>query len=159
MQLDFAMHKSSLSACLIVLLLAACTSDYSLSPFTTDGCSLFLDRSPFGEADWCYCCVAHDLLYWRGGTEEARFNADSELELCIRNASGSTLLAKIMFAGARIGGSPYLPTWFRWGYGWQFGRPYGPLTSQEVILASSLEREYRANNPILACPNRTHVSE
>lgn len=143
----------------MALLLAACASAGSLRPFTTDGCSLFLDRSPFGETDWCHCCVAHDLVYWRGGTEEARFNADSELKACVQKASGSTLLANVMFAGVRIGGSPYLPTWFRWGYGWPFGRPYGRLTPQEETLALSLEREYRAKNPMLACPSRTPVSD
>ena len=153
------MYKSILTACFIALLLTACAATDTLSPFTTDGCSLFPDRSPFGKVDWCHCCVAHDLMYWRGGTEEARLNADRELETCVQKASASAALAHVMFAGVRVAGSPYLPTWFRWGYGWPFGRPYGPLTPEEETLASSLEREYRARHPMLACPNRTPINE
>lgn len=148
------MRKHHLAACFTALLLAACGSAGSLKPFTTDGCSLFPDRSPFGETDWCHCCVAHDLVYWRGGTEEARLNADSELRLCIQQTSGGSVLANVMFAGVRIGGSPYIPAGFRWGYGWPYGRAYGPLTPQEESLASSLERAYRAENPALACPSQ-----
>lgn len=153
------MRKDSLTACFMALLLAACASPNRLDPVTTDGCSLFPDRSPFGEADWCHCCVAHDLVYWRGGIEETRLDADRELEACVKKASGSALLASVMFAGVRISGSPYLPTWFRWGYGWPFGRPYGVLTPQEEALASSLERDYRAKNPMLACPDRVSANE
>ena len=44
--------------------------------FATDGCSLFPDRALVGSADWCDCCLAHDLAYWRGGTESQRLDAD-----------------------------------------------------------------------------------
>ena len=158
-QLNYSMYKSSLTAFIMALLLAACAYADSLSPFTTDGCSLFIDRLPFGDADWCHCCVVHDLAYWRGGPKKARLNADKELKTCVQKASGSTFLANVMFAGVRMGGSPYLPTWFRWGYGWPFGRSYGPLTPEEETLASSLEREYRTKNPMLTCPSPMPVSE
>ena len=153
------MRKDSLTACFMALLLAACASPNRLDPVTTDGCSLFPNRSPFGEADWCHCCVVHDLVYWRGGTAETRLDADRELAACVQKTSGSALLANVLFTGVRIGGSPYLPTWFRWGYGWPFGRPYGLLTPQEEALASSLERDYRARNPMLACPDRISANE
>jgi hypothetical protein len=152
--LQSAVRRNCLIACFMAVLLAACAPPNKLAPVTTDGCSLFPNRSPFGEADWCHCCVAHDLIYWRGGTEEARLDADRVLAACVRKASGSALLANVMFAGVRVGGTPYLPTWFRWGYGWPFGRSYGLLTPQEEVLASSLGRDYRAGNPALACPDR-----
>ena len=30
-------------------------------------------------ACWCRCCVAHDLVCWRGGTAEERLEADQAL--------------------------------------------------------------------------------
>lgn len=151
-------RKRSSIFIVIAALFSACASADSPSRFTTDGCSLFFDRSPSGGADWCHCCVAHDLTYWRGGTEEARLDADRVLAACVAELSGSRLLSGVMFAGARLGGSPYLPTGFRWGYGWPYGRFYGPLTAKENALASSLEQEYRAANPLPTCPGRTPVA-
>jgi hypothetical protein len=37
-----------------------------------------------------------------------------------------------MLQGVRAGGSPSLPTPYRWGYGWPFGRGYQALTADEV---------------------------
>jgi len=46
-----------------------------------------------------------------------------------------------MYGGVRIGGSPYWPTKFRWGYGWPYLRGYKPLTFEEKIqLDIYLER-------------------
>jgi len=36
-----------------------------------------------------------------------------------------------MLAGVRVGGTPYLPTRFRWGYGWPWPRGYRALTDIE----------------------------
>lgn len=151
MQRRCNVRRSSLAASLWALLLSACASIGTMQPFSTDGCSLFPDRSLIGKADWCRCCVAHDLAYWRGGTSEARLNADRELRACVYKASGNEALAELMFAGARAGGGPYLYTSYRWGYGWPFGRSYGQLTPEEEALASSLEREYLAENLTLPC--------
>ena len=127
----------------------------TLQPFSTDGCSRFPDRAPSGHADWCQCCVVHDLAYWRGGTSEERLGADLALKACVRNASGSELLAEVMFAGVRAGGGPHLPTSYRWGYGWPAGRPYRQLTLGEEALAANFAREYLAANPALSCPKDT----
>lgn len=141
----------------LVLVLAAlpslCWSKDTLQPFSTDGCSRFPDRALVGQADWCSCCVAHDLAYWRGGTAEARLKADHELKACVQKATNNEALAEAMFAGVRAGGGPHFPTSYRWGYGWPFGRAYAPLTSEEETLASSLAGEYLAKNPTLSCPN------
>lgn len=136
----------------LVLLLSACASSGTLRPFATDGCSLFPDRALIGEKDWCGCCLAHDLAYWRGGTAAARLAADQELRACVLRATGSAGLADLMFAGVRAGGGPYFYTWYRWGYGWPYGREYGELTPEETAAADVLERAYRATNPALACP-------
>ena len=136
---------------LFAVVLSACASEVQLKPFSTDGCSLFPDRSLIGKADWCQCCVIHDLAYWRGGTSEARLKADRELGTCVRKVTGNKALADLMYAGVRAGGGPHFYTPYRWGYGWPFGRPYRELTAEEEAKASALEREYRAANPSLAC--------
>lgn len=134
---------------------ATSTNTSNLQPFTTDACSRFPDRAPMGKADWSHCCVVHDLAYWRGGTSDARLMADQELKACVKQASNSDALAELMYVGVRAGGGPQLHTPYRWGYGWPYGRPYGPLTPEEEALASVLEREYRARNPLLPCPSHT----
>ena len=139
---------------LSIALLAACASSSRLQPFSTDGCSLFPDRALIGKSDWCECCVAHDLVYWRGGTSEERLKADRDLKACVYKVSGNEPLAELMFAGVRSGGGHYFYTPYRWGYGWQYGRSYGPLSIDEQALAASLEREYLAKGHPLSCPSK-----
>ena len=133
-------------------LLSACVSTPELRPFSTDGCSLFPDRSLIGKSDWCSCCLAHDLAYWQGGSSDQRLKADEELKRCVLSVSGSEQLADLMFAGVRSGGGPYFFTPYRWGYGWPYGRWYSPLTEAEEARASTLKAKYIAGNPTLACP-------
>jgi hypothetical protein len=123
-----------------------------MQPFSTDGCSLFPDRSLVSKSDWCSCCLAHDLAYWRGGTADERLKADQGLKSCVRAATGSAELADLMFTGVRAGGGPYFFTPYRWAYGWPFGRLYEPLTPAEDAQASSMRLEYISTNPALACP-------
>jgi hypothetical protein len=47
-------------------------------------------------------------------------------------------VAILMLAGVRVGGTPYLPTDFRWGYGWNYPRFYGPLTEGELASIKKL---------------------
>jgi hypothetical protein len=74
----------------------------------------------------------------------------------VNKASGSKAIAETMFLGVRAGGGPDFPTPYRWGYGWPSGRPYKPLTSQETARATTLERAYRAKNPLLICPSEAN---
>src|SRR5207247_8959088 len=95
---------------LFAVVLSACASEGSLQPFSTDGCSLFPDRSLISKADWCQCCVAHDLAYWRGGASQARFNVDRELSACVRRLTGNKALAAVMYSRRRTGRGPHLYT-------------------------------------------------
>ena len=79
---------------------------------------------------WLACCTNHDIAYWQGGTSEQRLAADNQLKQCVA-AVGKPNIAKLMLEGVRIGGSPYFPTSFRWGYGWDFFRGYQSLTADE----------------------------
>lgn len=132
------------------IMLTGCGAASELRPFTTDGCSLFPDRA--GGADWCHCCVAHDRLYWRGGPADQRLQADQALRSCVRAAANSPALADMMYAGVRLGGSAYLPTWFRWGYGWTYGRFNQSLTPEESVIADRLEADYEARIGFGVCP-------
>lgn len=101
-----------------------------LKPFTTDGCTDFPDGVQGHEDLWLDCCIAHDYAYWKGGSYEDRLRADRELRQCVARV-GHPVIAQIMLAGVRVGGSPFWPTDFRWGYGWPYGRGYRPLTPEE----------------------------
>jgi hypothetical protein len=146
----------ALAGALLVLSLGACSH---LAPgpvpgapreFRTDGCSLYPDRD--AQADWCDCCVAHDLSYWRGGTAAERERADAELAACVRQATGNPAQAQRVYIAVRLGGAPWWPTPFRWAYGWEWGRGYLPLTSLERHQAEAAEHRAREQGA-LACPS------
>ena len=130
----------------VLLLLSGCHPSGELRDFTSDGCSLFPDRSLINEDDWCDCCFEHDLAYWKGGTEEERLMADRALRDCVYEKTGNRELAEAMYTGVRLGGSPYFYNWYRWGYGWDFKRKYGPLTEDEKIQVEQKLEEYFKNH-------------
>ena len=79
--------------------------------FTTDGCSRWFDES------WVSCCVVHDIMYWCGGSDEDRKEADNIIMDCANKKA--SLMGDIIYPGVRLGGLPWLPTPWRWGYGWK----------------------------------------
>lgn len=115
---------------LLLLTFAACASQKRPRPFTTDGCSLFPDGTAEHKDLWLRCCVKHDEKYWRGGTKAERLQADLELRDCVA-AVGQPKIAARMLTGVRAGGTPYLPTDFRWGYAWPYLRGYKRLTDDD----------------------------
>jgi hypothetical protein len=112
------MRLTGLLLCLMLLLAFECHAS-TLKPFTTDGCSLWIDGTPDQPHLWRHCCVAHDLDYWQGGTEEQRLKSDETLKRCVSEAQGKAM-ADYMYANVRWGGSPYWITSYRWGYGWNY---------------------------------------
>jgi len=126
-------------------------ADGELSDFTSDGCSLFPDSSLINSDDWCECCLAHDIAYWKGGTEAERLAADEALRDCVLKSTGDAQLAETMYVGVRMGGSPYFKNWYRWGYGWNYQRKYQELTEEEKALAASKLKEFFAADPVLPC--------
>lgn len=120
---------------------------FTLSAFATDGCSDFPDGTLGQKTLWLNCCVEHDVAYWLGGSYQQRVEADDALESCVA-AIGEPEIAAIMLAGVRVGGSPYWPTRYRWGYGWPYWqgmmpRGYKVLTETEKqqVKALSLDAE------------------
>ena len=108
-----------------------------LIPFSSDGCSAFPDGTLQRKQLWLSCCIAHDLAYWKGGTYQDRLDADLALKQCVAEL-GEPTIGAWMLVGVRLGGSPYYPTGFRWGYGWPFPRYYGPLSADEHRQADRL---------------------
>jgi len=117
-----------------------------LKPFHSDGCSIFPDGTLKQNKLWLRCCVAHDRAYWIGGTENERLQADQTLKECVAGI-GEPEIADVMLAGVRIGGSPYLPTSFRWGYGWPDARGYQPLSDEEKAQVEA-ENKRAAETPV-----------
>jgi hypothetical protein len=94
-------------------------ADSTLKPFTTDGCSMWVDGTLEHPNLWRHCCVAHDKAYWLGGTAEQRKQADEELEMCVKQEQGA-VMADYMYNMVRWGGHPDWLTPYRWGYGWTY---------------------------------------
>lgn len=124
--------------CVFLLLLLASVSASEIRPFESDGCSSFPNGTLWQNELWLACCTAHDYAYWQGGTFQERLAADRELEACV-SAVGEPEIARLMLAGVRVGGTPYLPTMFRWGYGWPYPRGYKALTDEERQQIEALE--------------------
>jgi hypothetical protein len=135
---------------LTLCILFSCSS-HELTVFTSDGCSSFPDGTMQQQTLWLNCCIKHDLSYWKGGTYQQRLAADLSLEQCVANI-GEPNVAKLMLAGVRVGGGPYFPTAYRWGYGWPYPRGYKELSTAEKqqikqklsdlqLMMQSLQRE------------------
>lgn len=114
---------------LVTVFLSACSS--TLAPFASDGCSSFPDGTFKQSELWLGCCTAHDYAYWRGGSYNERLEADKALRMCVADV-GEPEIAVLMLAGVRVGGTPFLPTSYRWGYGWSYPKFYGELTDHEL---------------------------
>lgn len=125
----------------------SCLAD-AIAPFTSDGCSSFPNGTLAERSLWLDCCVVHDKSYWQGGTEQQRLLADLTLKECVTSV-GKPNIAKLMLSGVRVGGSPYWPTSYRWGYGWKFPRKYSELSSNEKAQVREAWKLYlnKTNQP------------
>ena len=117
-----------------------------LAAFSTDGCSMFPDGTIKQPTLWQECCITHDLAYYIGGASDARATADAALGACVAAKSGSTALGELMHYGVRIGGTPALPTPWRWGYGWKYDPldGYRALPADQNTAATAQLDRYRA---------------
>jgi hypothetical protein len=162
MELDTGNRRTAAPAVRMIMLLfiaglacglpSAMASD--LGEFASDGCSLFPDGTVADRAKWCVCCFEHDIAYWRGGTEAERRKADEALRDCVVERTKDRALAETMYLGVRAGGHPAFPTWYRWAYGWRYGRGYKPLTDAEKRQVRAMLEAYRATHPSGYCPGK-----
>lgn len=95
-----------------------------------DGCTL----AP--SLDFLHCCDEHDIRYWAGGTIDERFEADRDLRKCMAAADHGAL-ANLYYLGVRFGGTPYLPTPWRWGFGWDYPHGYDTSPDTEALSCNS----------------------
>ncbi len=122
---------------IIIMLAAVPINAGTLKPFESDGCSAFPDGTTEQNRLWLPCCKEHDYAYWKGGTYEERLASDRALKSCVEKV-GEPEVALLMLVGVRVGGAPFLPTKFRWGYGWSYPKAYGPLSSSELLQVERL---------------------
>ncbi len=138
----------------LALLTSGCATTSGINEFTSDGCSLFPDGTMNHRSLWCDCCFNHDIAYWRGGSEDERKDADKTLHACVLEHTGNKALAEMMYDGVRIGGSAAFPMWYRWGYGWNYGRGYKQLTEEEQKQAADKLEAYRETHHSGYCIKR-----
>ena len=126
------MHFKISIPILAAFLVAGCqtASHQRLSAFKSDGCSCFPEGTLRQPDLWKRHCIEHDHAYWKGGTRQERKAADLKLRDDIRG-EGKPVIARIAYAGVRIGGTQWLPTPWRWGVGWRFPRGYRELDEGE----------------------------
>jgi hypothetical protein len=78
-----------------------------------------------------------------------RWRADVELYKGVRERT-NFLWASVMFMSVRIGGFPYWPVSWRWGFGWKYAKGYGQLAPEEVKQADD---EFELSDPHLMAPS------
>lgn len=140
-----------IGALVCALLLNGCATASAVDEFSSDGCSLFPDGTLNDRKLWCDCCFNHDIAYWRGGSAAERQEADRTLRACVLERTGNKALSEMMYDGVRVGGSPVFPAWYRWGYGWKYGRGYQPLAGGERKQVNDVFDKYRKAHPSGYC--------
>jgi len=124
----------------VLILLSSSSNAEEIRSFTSDGCSSFPNGTIEQGALWLSCCTEHDKAYWQGGSYQQRLDADVELKRCV-SSMGEPVIAELMLSGVRVGGSPYWPTQFRWGYGYSYPHGYTQASDKDttvVLFTSSL---------------------
>lgn len=117
-----------------------------LKDFQSDGCSSFPDGTLIHPRKWHAHCAKHDLAYWQGGTRAQRREADLELIRGVR-AEGHPVLACLIYSGVRIGGAPWWPTSWRWGFGWPYPRGYKVLDPNEQRQINEVRAKIKRDSP------------
>ncbi len=143
---------------IIIVSIPACAFASSITPFTSDGCSSFPDGTLTQKQLWLNCCIAHDFSYWKGGTYTERKEADEALKICVSRV-GEPEIAELMLAGVRVGGTPYLPTSFHWGYGWPYPRFYAKLTKKELEEIQKVLQKQSTDLPLVLQPIITSLNK
>jgi len=101
-------------------------------PFTSDHCTFVR------EFDQATCCVEHDWRYWQGGTRKQRAEADRLFRECLKETKHNH--AWLRWFGVRVMGAGFLPTSWRWGYGWKWPRS-APRRSRRPNFDTDNQRE------------------
>lgn len=138
---------SLISLCLLI----KCVGAAELADFSSDGCSQFPDGTLTQQDLWCDCCITHDIAYWQGGNRQQKKQADEALRQCVLQKTDNKLLADTMYYGVTLGGSPVFPVWYRWGYGWRYGRGFQSLNEYEQQQVTGKLQQYTVSMPYTSC--------
>ena len=118
----------------------------SIKQFETDGCSggmSFIYTNVFKkELPWRGACVTHDLQYWVGGSKYDRKKADIDL-LCDVSKNGHPIIGFLMYLAVRMGGGPFFPTSYRWGYGKTYPCKYGRRCANDKRLLALQKKKVK----------------
>lgn len=68
---------------------------------------------------WRDACVRHDHHYYEGGSWKDRWDADVKLMMDVID-QGYPFWGVVMFIAVRLGGTPFFPLPWRWGFGYNF---------------------------------------
>lgn len=110
-----------------------------LKPFSSDGCPRIATNVSYPQEDqWKLCCVEHDRAYWKGGTQEDRNKADSDLHACITQR-GYSEAARLVYYTVRA--AQKNPNGSRWGYGWVLPRGFSSHTENEMNEIKKMDAE------------------
>jgi hypothetical protein len=122
----------------------AIKAELKLSPFVTDGCTMFLDGTPSKPGLWRPCCVEHDLRYWFGGSEADMNNTDLRLKECVQKLAGD-YWATLIYNGVRAGHYSPIKNKYYWSWAWSVKREKTPLTPAETEYVLSELREMKVD--------------
>lgn len=90
---------------------------------STDECSIISPLWYFFtgyQLGFAGCCCDHDYAYYKGGDLSLRKEADKKLAECIIQKGYRNWIAKVVYIGVRLGGVHWLPTSYRWGFGYKY---------------------------------------
>lgn len=116
--------KTKTASSLLALAIAAPLAVTSLPKPYKDGCSggmSWFYRNVLGKVPaWEGCCDTHDKVYGPGGTSNQKAAADWALYECVRDTDNRAT-AGLMLVAVAIGGQPFFPMGWRWGYERDYG--------------------------------------
>lgn len=119
-------------------------------PFVTDGCTMFPDGTIKEPKLWYNCCLAHDLVYWLGGSKELQKQADQELRECVSEVS-SGIRANLMYIGVRLGHYSPIKNKYQWGWGRPNSKPFSSISENHkkeayrLIIPEQIDPEVKEN--------------
>lgn len=117
----------------ILIVTPAVQAELKLSPFETDGCTMFVDGTSKEPGLWRNCCIEHDLRYWFGGSKDDMNMTDLRLKSCVNKVAGATW-ANLIYKGVRMGHYSPIKNKKKWSWGWAEKRENKKLTIDETFI-------------------------
>ncbi len=126
-----------IATAILILATAPATASHLTKPplpNPNDGCSCVPDF------DFRRCCEIHDLAYHHGGSSDQRKRADQIFRKCIKEFDHN-ILDDVYYIGVRAGGVPWLPTPWRWGFGYHYKKGHRGYTAHSEQTEKILQED------------------